>query len=88
MHPMHFRHRIKKISAASDLITSLKEQYPDIDKERMYIDKDNNMKINVDADRKSDEFKIGLRQDIKELRETNPNIGFKNIKIYKRKSNK
>ena len=67
-----------KISAASDLITSLKEQYPDIDKERMYIDKDNNMKINVDADRKSDEFKIGLRQDIKELRETNPNIGFKN----------
>ena len=67
-----------KLSAASDLITSLKEQYPDIDKERMYIDKDNNMKINVDADRKSDEFKIGLRQDIKELRETNPNIGFKN----------
>ena len=67
-----------KISAASDLITSLKEQYPDIDKERMYIDKDNNMKVNVDADKKSDEFKIGLRQDIKELRETNPNIGFRN----------
>lgn len=67
-----------KISAASDLITSLKEQYPDIDKERMYIDKDNNMKVNVDADKKSDEFKIGLRQYIKELRETNPNIGFRN----------